>query len=446
MQEKSLLKKTWHEYAPFICFFFVFLVYHLLIGPDVNDGVIFADYFQRYGLRGLPEYVRMRWQVWSGRLLIEPLFMVFSGISYWAFKVVDLLFWCLLCLSFTRCFASRGEDYGLSISWLSVLLILQYPLAPMNTAGWIATMINNIWSLTAGCYSILIMLRIRQGRHCSGWKLACALLACLFAASTEQMCIVMLSASLFCLLDALLQRNSWHVFVAFLFVSVLQLTVHAVSPGNTARFAVEIKTWFPEYAAFNLADRMYVGFVHVMNYYMGSLNPLAVIFFVSLGVAMTKRNSGLVMLFMAWLPLAIMLWQPVFARAYPELLKLFGALHTVTFSTGHFNQLYFAVCILFLIVSVADILLCTENFRIGLLLLWIIATGFATAEMMGFSPTVYASGDRTFIFSQFAFAAGTLLLVKQKNMADYKHILLGSLSLLSLLSVADNIWYISRVR
>lgn len=133
----------------FLLFIVVILAYHFLLREYIGD---FREMFSPLmDTDTLGEALRKRYETWSSRVFIEaPLILLAhnNGVLLW--KVCNVFVWIALALSLM--YLTHYKNNVMLIG-----LILMYPVIDMASAGWIATYINYLWPLTAGCISLIAL-------------------------------------------------------------------------------------------------------------------------------------------------------------------------------------------------------------------------------------------------------------------------------------------------
>lgn len=131
----NLLRTNWKEYLTFLILFIFLLSIHFYMDYSVDD-----LYFQaQLNSSTLSDFLSMRYNNWSSRLIIEPIliFLVKSNINIW--RVTDSILYVLgVVLSLKLVNYKTNRNFNI----IGCLIFGLYPILDMNSAGWVATTTN----------------------------------------------------------------------------------------------------------------------------------------------------------------------------------------------------------------------------------------------------------------------------------------------------------------
>lgn len=259
----------------------------------------------------------------------------------------------------------------------------------MNSTGIISTNVNYFWPLTLGLCGLAFYKKFCQCRK-PHWYLFSVIL--IFASvSSEQACVAMLIL--------FLARGGWLWRVegkipwpelGLILLLVLNVAYIVASPGNQHRYVSEIKNWFPAWPTLTLYDKLENGVALIGSYYFTMFNTIGIFF--SCVLLTTLERQKLWRLFY-FLPLAT---QFSFL-ALPLPIE---------------NNILFPLTVLNVVIYVLTLFAGNLGRRDKWLVLVVLATGFASRMLLTFSPTVFASSFRPFIFMDFSLVAAALLVMR----------------------------------
>lgn len=413
------IKKAFAGRSALICGALVLLtavVYHWFTREYVGDAVTyFGDILNQYSLT---DYLRMRYNQWTSRVLIEIPLVYISRLalerSMWYFHIVNIFMFMLLYASLLRLTHYRQNGPVTA-------LFLLYPIVEMSSAGWMATYINYLWTLALGVFSLISLDKIYHHKKIRAWEAPLYLLSLLFAANHETYCVMHLCLLVLFAVLMVWNKKRWSasgaVLAALEFLIVAGSLVFVLTcPGNWARNAAEIR-WMRDFPSLTLVDKLTLGVNDTLNT-MESCYLVFLCFTVLLFLcALVKPGLSGGMKAVAAVPAVITVCRSVFqalASAYfPQLMKLFTGFERVDSMNYYIPSSYLPFIInvaLIICVCVALLWLYKDPGK-GIQLLFLFLSGLATRVIMGFSPTLYASGPRTFIFFEFclAFCAARML-------------------------------------
>lgn len=402
-------------YLPFVLYGAIILVFHFCINLGWGDDAIFVSYLKdSFSLGTLVDVLKLRYQEWSSRVLIEAvLFVLVHAPLLW--KILDTAIMIWITVAFSLFFNPQKRT---DLNWIIVLCVLAFPITSMSTAGWIATTLNYSWPLALGLFALLPLVRRIQRKKS---KLALDILsfpALLFAANHEQMCAVMLA------ICGLLSLYLWIRDKKFPWLSALQAVLCGASmlfiltcPGNSARTADEILAWFPEFADLSLLRKIELGYSSTMHQLIMQPDLVFTVFCLFLLIAVLVRKQKLLPRILAVVPLTgsllFGLLSPVTSLLLPNILRLkeqmlpIGSGIQLAHPGTWLPDIVFTLTLLCIFIS---LLYAFQNKELAFFACFLVLVGLATRIVMGFSPTVWASGSRTFIFLYFSLIAVSILL------------------------------------
>ena len=396
--------------APYIflfCLIFLFYVAKMqLMGDDI--------YFKEIGNANLLTWLSGRYQVWSSRLIIEAAMVNLLQLPIFIFYMLNALLVVQLAVGICKLL---NADQNLYLKWIICLLTLIYPLMDMSTAGWVATCLNYLWPLSFGVIALLPLKKAIDGASVSCWCLLYSAFSLIFACNQEQMCALIVGFYAVGIGYMLYRRQKVEKYIWLLVVlAVASLLFIVICPGNGARYTDEIDKWYPQYGSYGLLHKTVLGVASTVATIFSTKNWLFLLLVLLLAYMGIKNiNRGRAYFFISCTPALIYLFFTGFLQDYlgqgavTDILLQFSK--TVDFLAITKLQILFAfgVSCLFVGAVVAAIFV-QKNMPANLGLAVVMLAGFASRFIMGFSPTVYASSLRTFIFLYFAaiFCLGAL--------------------------------------
>lgn len=429
MKDK-LLNVARSRYIPYILYAVLMIVLHIYITTDFGDDVYFRTVLDKYELF---DYLIHRYNTWSSRMLIEISMITFSRVvTLW--KILDVAVMVWIAIAFSLMF---NTDKKLSVDWYIILMLLSFPFATMNTAGWIATTVNYTWCVAFGLLAFMPLRNAIMGKRTPWYLYIAALLAHAYASCQEQMCAVMIAicAAVGGYIFWKTKKIPYFALVQTL-ISIGMLLFILTCPGNDSRVEKEIVQWFPEFANYSFLHKIELGYSRAMYEFIMKQNAVFMLFSATLMIAVVVYNKNVALRIISAIPFVVSLFMGPFAvitkTCFPVLEKLRNSLTEagsglVLSAPGTWVPILFvtavAACVLISVYAVF------KNSAFTLFCAYILAVGLATAWVMGFSPTVWASQGRTFTYMYMTFAAVGILLFKeiQKSSIDHGTKAIGSI-------------------
>lgn len=405
---KTIRKKENFNYI--VIYALVIAFYQLVMKEYYGDTLAyFARAIPDMSVSSLMAELHSRYMGWTSRILIEvPLFILAHGMHMVLFGIANWIMHMMLLLSLMYL-----TDY--KHNRVLVCLMLLYPVALMAGSGWMTAYITYFWPLACGITAMVSLKKMYSGEKLSVLQVIFFTLCLVFAADLEVSAIFYT-----CILCTFIVMMIWEKrFDSFRIVySMFQLLVCAggivfalTCPGNEARKLSNIAYWFPSYTSFTVVDKAVLGVNSAfLNLYSNDIFWL--IFCVSvclLTVIFGKREVKRVVI--SAIPLTVTLimtvLKPVLGLYYPEMVSLFDLFADKKYvdATNYNSLAVYIPFIIFMISAVALLLAIIELFedeKKAFFACAVIVSGIMSRLTLGFSPTVFASGKRTFIFIDFA--------------------------------------------
>jgi hypothetical protein len=388
-----------------LLFLAVMAIFHSLMREYIGDFIKFSSYLNH---RTLPQLLLYRYQTWSSQVLIEAPLMLMSHyhlLLLW--KILDTLMWAAALAVMMRLTRHKADK-------LVTCLFLLYPILEMGSAGWVATTMNYLWPATA-CMAALISLdKLYQGEKVGFFPAIGFLLLELYGTNFET-----LGAFYFCVLFyfsicAILYKKKRSIgsilFVLLQYaISIGNMAFALTCPGNDLRKAQEIHDWMRDFVSLTKVDKLVLG-TDVTGSALLSSNLFFAAFSLMLFLAiLLRKNHTKAHLALSAIPgifvLARTILNPVIAIYFPAFGKMFGSSVGRIDGIDYYNPSSYLPFILFILIAVSIFLAFMNGFETlhqGVFLCVVFLAGLLTRVVMGFSPTLYGSGNRTFFFLDLA--------------------------------------------
>ena len=269
------------------------------------------------------------------------------------------------------------------------------------------------------------------------WVLVYAVLL-VWAADVQQLAVVMVLLFSFLLYRSIrhrLGRRSTALCSLGLGMGLLGLAVAALSPGAAIRFAREATTWWPSayfyspvaWEDVSLVQKLYLGVVSTVDRYLYPLlggNPLlegniclllCVGSLVALqGVRKRGRARRALMMF-GIASIALLVLVPEVSKHAAKLsgVPILWHLFTRPLYDGGETRLILSLCEFALLCTTVALMVFGLSGKRRTAALFLFIAGAASRGVMAFSPTLFASGNRTFFFLDLALLSIVFLAVME---------------------------------
>lgn len=390
--------------------------YITLIDGDANYFLTVSDDY------GFFPFLAMRYQAWSSRLIIEGLLVIMTHapILWCAFNLLIVL--CIWsCIKGILSIRLERELAG----WFAALLLGLYPFPIMASAGWMATIMNYLWPLAAYLCIVCDGLA-RIGLASSPWQSSHKkapilsmlrtfgiLVLSIFLANLEQ------GAVLLCMISACFvyierrERKTAALHIGILLIGLFGVVFALTCPGNEVRAASEVSTWWPMYDQLSLFGKIANGLEATTDRYLfgdsGFLLILTLTLLASSWQEGDTRSARTV--FLRFTVSCALVIQLVVVELYRRGIIVRPALGG--------EPVVLPVLLLglsaFILVFIALLLLFKKPYHSLFVGVFCFAA-FASRMVLAFSPTLYASGERTFIFLDYSLIIVVAILISRFNL------------------------------
>lgn len=472
MKEK-LQKFLFGAYQPFTIYAAVMIFYHSMMkeNPILDTLRYFAVALNQYNLI---DYLQMRYETWTSRIFIEPVIVILARhLTVW--KVLDIIVLTLIPVTLSLLFGClQSRKYN----WLIVGLCLLYPLQDMGSTGWASTCTFYTWVLAFGLLALVPTSKAIKGKELRWYDFAIGVVPLIYAANMEQMCALLTVTFAGAIIyicwkqkselraDGLVEENAvkkqsqeqeetacskengqW-LLVAQLLICLLQLANIALCPGNSVRTQAELTDGISNYQMLGMLDKLYLGFNDTIQKLIDD-NLVLVAFTLFMFLLITVKHKKISYSIIAAVPVFYAVRENVLGTFFQNFLSYLGTNYQMTVETymngtGYlmlFFQVVFVLCI------VLEIVILSDTYGEWIFMTLVLGGGFVSRVIMGFSPTLYSSGNRTFLYLYFCMIFAVIYYVKKNGelLAEYrkaKYVMAVGLGLFACVNVMNVAAYI----
>lgn len=378
---------------------FIFLcTYIKLSGIDLTYGD--DPSFRKYIAMGVPDFVVMRWYNWSSRIILEGVLLEMLSLPVGLWHIITPLMFVLIYYSILK-LLDRTRSLAFAEMVIIVMLSINFNL--YGSAGWFATTINYVWVLGLGLYVLSFIPEILKKKKISLWQWATVTISALIASNQEQMCALIIGFFGLAFLFYLTKNKQINPLLLWvLIIGVGMLWLHIACPGNETRKLVETSAYYPEYYKLNIVHKIYLGvFTTLVPVATTYVLPIIIYLFIIFCLGLSSKNKIIKILGVIPL-LSAVIMNLLFRFDWKSLNQIIkyrssqGELIGVPRITLIHIIFILAILLIFVVCIWVTIKTCSLSTSIICCILAIAA--FCSRFVMGFSPSVFASGERTFIF------------------------------------------------
>ena len=391
---KELMNK---KYVYYVCLFIFVFALHLFMKPGEADDLWFINNYTGNPL----SFAYMRYMQWSSRFLIEMVLVFIASLPLIVWKVLDTLMIVLLFYSGNKLLNIKNRK----ILIFEIFLIMILPWKVFGETGWIATTLNYTWPITLGFYGFSILLEEKT----NFLKQIISFFCIIFACNQEQMCCVMLAFIIICFCIRTFQKKNNKVFLIPFIICILMGVLHIICPGNSMRQISEMQTWYPAYQNFDVLDKISIGIISTVTAILFDFRIIYIAFI------------GMLILYIKYLPLnkklsyiiQFILVCFIFINIYPfdstQLMFYSKAQESIVIT---FMNFVLPVLLFSLLISIVIYLILKTKNKYNYMFVLLFLSGICSRLILGFSPTVYASGKRTVIYFYIVCYLLTIFIMK----------------------------------
>ncbi len=395
---------------------FIFAVYSILFAIIFSFAALGGDDFTVFEGSGFTIKEWAAWagghyHTWSSRQIINFIWaaLLHMGRLPWMIYMGGSMFIALK--AFEKLFSIKSSP---RFSLFIIAIFSLFPFSILSTAGWIATSVTYFGPMACGFMALVPITNALGGKKESPLSLIPYSLCLVYGANQEQMMVLLLLA--YTAVNVYFAvKKSFNYQALILWALAIASFVYAVTcPGNFNRDVQEQAVWFPTYGMLDFVDKAELGASTTLQWLFIDIKPFIVIAVSILTLCIWKRYKSPLFRCISLIPFVSVILIGLFNYIVPlftsykskflEPFDYYGAF-TVLNPNAELSCFKFVFLLFICLCIVAEIWLLSNTIKALVIDLFLISVGFASRVMMGFSPTVYASSERTFSLLVFSIIA-----------------------------------------
>ncbi|MFD1466116.1 DUF6056 family protein [Lapidilactobacillus mulanensis] len=402
----------------------VLLLFNLYVPTLKNDDL---GYIHRANTMGYWGATVDHYHSWSSRLVIEFFVMFFAkNFLLWQFiNTIVMLGTIIIIYKFV--FGSLEPKKLL----LTAALYFLMPLMIMNEAGWIATTLNYSWPTLAALLAFYPFYQTIKKKKASPYILIFSTVLLVFAANQEQINLCFFVLTL--IVSVYIKTTTKHYPIQLLplsLISFAELFFSITTPGNLIRFNKEVIRWFPGYEHFSIVNKIDLGISSFGKPFFFDTNILFGALFALIAIAGYQNTKNYYLRLISLTPLSLNLLIFLGKTMKPSFLNT-GSQQNMIWDSNGIDKLFSRTgtdlsllhpgtwlatltilsLLLFLCISLFTSF---TNKHEAIFAIVLILMAFGSRLILGFSPTVWASGLRTYYLVFVVAIILVLMLWKQE--------------------------------
>ena len=440
------LKQGIVAYYPLLLIAFVWLMLQLLMQAWTGDEFLYADLLNQMSL---PQIAKKYYMTWSSRILWDMLGAFTHHYPLLLFKLMNTamifleMFGILLLI----------DNHETNTQWFVGFLLLLFPYVSFYDCGFTITSLYYIWPAVFMLYALIVCIRyprLETGKSKCGFIIAEIVLTT-FAADMEQYLVILLGIQLFFFMMDSFQKKINICTCVGILTSILVAVFTFSAPGKENRIMQEIGNSFPEYGMLSFLQKINIGFSTTMKEtVLGGdatwLVMTGMLVVISFGACKNRLEKMVCML-----PFGLCcLYGPgynILSGIFPYLYKTKEVGYYGVSDLTDFDQIRTWVPLFIMVLFWVSLLLAVWLFiqnkeKLDLcfyILIPLLVFGLLSRVALGFSPTIYASGNRTFypLWLTICIVCAYLFTVGEKRQKTIFGWFVGALSFISFIVFAS---------
>lgn len=437
MEEQGKWKRIteWSGF-PFLVLGIVFFIFHLML-PHINDDLVIEEGMEFTSIT--PHYIFYlivsKYQEWSSRIFINVMTLIMGKLPHILWVLADTGMVVLAAVSIK---ALAGSEKSRQDSWFIISLIFLYPFVHMSTAGWKATTITYFWSLSLGLFAMIPIRKWMDQKTIHWYEYFLYSGALLYGANQEQMSAVLTGIYGLFLIYGFFhreKRTKQYVYLWFqTFLALAGFFSALMAPGNMQRSIEETVDWFSDYSRLSLLNRLEMGISSAGYQLFFRSNWCFLVLTAMTCYLVWKKYKEPFYRGISALPVGcILITGPCMGflsqgiSGIEELrmsLSNYGTITVQNYTEASSYVPIILIGILCISFILSLYLICGNTWE-SLLLISLFLIGYASRVVLGFSPTVWASNLRTYLYLYFVIIGMAVLLYQKVPKSRLRDQILG---------------------
>lgn len=399
--------KKYVKYIPFLIFLIILLCYHWKLAVVTADYPTFQTIVSKHPLLSLTKngFLSYRYATWSSRSLIEFNVGVLVSVPTEIWRILDSVIFAAIAVLLSRLLANNNESpffYNCLACLFVGLFILTFSKI-LESAGWLATTTNYIWPI---CFILIHFYLLKEfifkNKDISKFKRTIIylilIITLLEAISSEQLLVMVGGAYLFTIVYCLYKKIEIPKLIyLFIIIILFNFIYDFCCPGNINRVKVVTKLGFPDYANFNIINKLDVGINYFLSWILMAKDLFSVIFLALLGFYTYLISNKKKITIITLIPcLAVLFFASLRFANFTTVYSYFDLtnLKHGLLSLGFIRMLSCGV--MYLIITLMPLysiyLIYKDNKKLGYFIFVLLILGFGSVIISGFTPSLTSDG------------------------------------------------------
>ncbi|MFT8352402.1 DUF6056 family protein [Clostridium saccharoperbutylacetonicum] len=394
----------------YIIFSVVFFIAQCFITIYPGDDTYFIETVSKS--KSIISFVIMRYETWGGRISSEFFIGIFSLLPLFIWRILNTM----IAVSFVV-FISKIIKLSISkdsfqkngniIDWFVCLSFFMIPISVTTRAcSWFTGSFYYLWPTFFCLIAMSPFIYKIYNKDISKRHYIIAMLSVLYASYMEQTAAVLICFDIMTVLYLYKRDKKFYLgLVAENLLVLINLIIYTLSPGNELRNISETKTWYPTFGSLSLFQKVYQGVCWTHSHLVRETTILMLVISLLLFIIVFNRNSK-------WLVrISAFISSMYFIGSLTPINKM--VLSTTSYEYPYdiqtiLDKIFFnpmldivpAVISSVIIFSIIILMfMCIKNKNERYLCIIFYLAALSCGYILGFSPTIFASGPRIFFMT-----------------------------------------------
>lgn len=411
-----------------LAIFILELILTIFVTPNKFDDEYFLEQVTN---NSCLSFAVSRYSWWSSRVIIEFVLCLVLKTSKYLWILLEAGMVALAGYSISRIFIKDNKKEN---NVMLLFMILLYPLNVMNGAGWAATTTNYMWPLATCLFALVPIKKIWNTEKIKWFEFSLYSLALIYAGNQEQTCAILVGTYILFSIFMIIKNRKIHPYMVIQSLIIIASLIFILTcPGNYARNQAEIADNFKDFEMLTILDKIGLGLTATNALLVGNGNILFLMLTGLITVYIFSNYKEILYRILAIIPfLSVILLSFIpntTSNMFPFIVsfKKYFIMEGVMLTAANSNNLFYTLPVIFAFINlmcvILSIMIIFKNLKNNIALL-VFLVGLASRLIMGFSPTIFASANRTMIFLEFSMIIVSILIwqefIKKSDKSDIK--------------------------
>ncbi len=315
-----------------------------------------------------------------------------------------------------------------------LFMILMYPFNAMNGSGWATTTIVYMWSLATCLFALIPIRKIWDGEKIKYWEYPLYTISLIFAGNQEQTCSILCGSYILFSIFMIIKNKKIHPYMIIQSLFAIASIIFILTcPGNYIRSQQEVGDLFKDFEMLSFLDKVSLGLTSTMGLIIKKRNLVYTMLSLLSVIYIFSNYKEKIFRVVAVIPFLSILLLGIAAPIVNQVFPFFNSFRNfivreeIMLTAANCNNLLNIVPVVFACINficlALSILLIFKNLKNNIAIL-VFLVGLASKIIIGFSPTVFSSVERSTIFFEFSMIIVMLLiwqeLIKKTDKNDLK--------------------------